>query len=376
MRKSQLLSLLKQTIFVLLYLCLTAVLPTVSQAQQQTAGDLFPIYRDGKLGFIDKTGKIVIQPQYNAGDGFSDGLARVLVGDKTVFIAPSGQVVLQPEFDSVQNFSEGLAVVNTGEVVDTHTRIAIKKGKWGYINQKGRLIIPLRFTHADAFSEGLAAVNHGDRSGFIDRRGKMVFEFPFDASFGFQEGFALVRQNKDQSFYFLDKTGKRLTTPAIEDARPFSEGLAAVRIGGKWGYIDKAGKVVIEPQFIEAGDFREGLAPAEVPVDIDQEKPCVTSPEGSSYRVSKKYGYIDKTGKMVVPPLFESAGPFVDGLANVHNCEQASFVDMTGKTIITSQFQYAMPFWNGLAEVEIGDSTGLRRGYIDRTGKFIWQPTK
>jgi len=46
----------------------------------------------------------------------------------------------------------------------------------------------------------------------------------------------------------------------------FPEGLAAVRIGddetGKWGFIDKSGKLVISPQFdaISHGGFSEGLA--------------------------------------------------------------------------------------------------------------------
>src|SRR5262249_43054146 len=54
--------------------------------------------------------------------------------------------------------------------------------------------------------------------------------------------------------------------------RNFSEGLCAVRIGNKWGYIDKTGKVVISPQFDSAGIFSEGLA-------------CV--------RKGRKVGYID-----------------------------------------------------------------------------------
>jgi sugar/nucleoside kinase (ribokinase family) len=41
----------------------------------------------------------------------------------------------------------------------------------------------------------------------------------------------------------------------------FSEGLAAVQIGGKWGYIDKTGKIVIEPRTLNsAKDFHNGLA--------------------------------------------------------------------------------------------------------------------
>ncbi len=48
--------------------------------------------------------------------------------------------------------------------------------------------------------------------------------------------------------------------PQFDQADSFSEGLARVKIGNKWGYIDKKGKLVIQPQFDEAASFSEGLA--------------------------------------------------------------------------------------------------------------------
>jgi WG containing repeat len=40
----------------------------------------------------------------------------------------------------------------------------------------------------------------------------------------------------------------------------FSDGLAAVRLGSKYGYIDKTGKLVIHPQFDLVLNFTDGLA--------------------------------------------------------------------------------------------------------------------
>jgi hypothetical protein len=48
--------------------------------------------------------------------------------------------------------------------------------------------------------------------------------------------------------------------PQFDRADSFSQGLARVKIDGKWGYIDKTGKLVIQPQFDEADAFSEGLA--------------------------------------------------------------------------------------------------------------------
>ena len=44
-------------------------------------------------------------------------------------------------------------------------------------------------------------------------------------------------------------------------ADPFSDGLALVGAGGKYGYIDKSGRYAIGPQYLGAGRFTDGLAP-------------------------------------------------------------------------------------------------------------------
>jgi hypothetical protein len=61
-------------------------------------------------------------------------------------------------------------------------------------------------------------------------------------------------------------------------ARSFSEGLAAVRIGRKWGYIDHTGKLVIPARFDDAKRFHGRYA--------------VVSDRG-------RWSWIDKTGRIV-----------------------------------------------------------------------------
>ena len=44
-------------------------------------------FTTGKVGFIDKTGHYVINPQFGLAHSFSDGLAAVRIGSKWGFIA-------------------------------------------------------------------------------------------------------------------------------------------------------------------------------------------------------------------------------------------------------------------------------------------------
>src|SRR5262245_26129532 len=69
---------------------------------------LFPIFQKGKTGFIDKKGQVVITPQFDAADVFSEGLALVSVGGKYGFINTKGELVINPQFESANSFSEGM----------------------------------------------------------------------------------------------------------------------------------------------------------------------------------------------------------------------------------------------------------------------------
>src|SRR6266849_5349942 len=177
---------------ILLTLFLSATL-LAAQPQSQSAKTFFPVEKDGKWGFIDRTGKIVIPLQFDGANEFHEGLALVTAGGKRLFIDTTGHVVITPQFDIVNNFCEGLAAVNIGQTKIPNLGLIANPGKWGYIDQTGKLVIPLKFEHAEDFSEGLAPVKvkvetvwcpadtSGNRSGasmmygYVDKTGKMIF---------------------------------------------------------------------------------------------------------------------------------------------------------------------------------------------------------
>ena len=85
-----------------------------------------------------------------------------------------------------------------------------------------------------------------------------------------------------------------------------------------------------------------------------------------------KYGYIDKTGKVVIEPQYERASDFSEGLAAIAVEKKWGYIDTTGKTVIEPQFDAAGKFTDDLAPVKVEKKTG----YIDKTGKYIWNPSE
>jgi len=125
----------------------------------------------GNEGYIDKKGNVVINPQFDYANKFSEGLAAVKIGDKWGYVDKMGKYVINPQFDRAGDFSEGRAAVMMGD-------------KWGYVNKTGKLVINPQFKFADDFLGGWAFVSYesqenenGFRQGYIDKTGASVYTF-------------------------------------------------------------------------------------------------------------------------------------------------------------------------------------------------------
>ncbi len=94
----------------------------------------------------------------------------------------------------------------------------------------------------------------------------------------------------------------------------------------------------------------------------------------------KKWGYIDKNGRLVIPFKFDGAGGFSEGLAAVEINERTGYIDKTGKLVIPPRFYRGYPFSEGLAVVVIHRSGQIEPppryhyGYIDKSGQVVIQP--
>lgn len=319
------------------------ITPQFEKASTSFSEGLANVKVGGRWGFINEEGKFVINPQfehkYRGSDhayNFSDGMAQVEYDGKWGYIDKEGILVVSPQFDFTEDYTEGLAVVLKDFLND----------KWGYIDKEGNYAINPQFDLAAAFSEGLAEVLIGDKCGFIDKDGKYVINPQFDFVGSFMEDLAWV--SIGDKFGFINKEGKYVVTPQFDNVSDCYEDLIAVEIGDKWGFINREGKWVINPQFDEVSAFSEGLATVDV---------------------GGKYGYIDKEGKYVINPQFDNAVAFHESLAIVKIGGKWGCVDKQGKYVINPQFDSISRFSGGLARVE-NDS---KWGYIDKEGNWIWQ---
>ena len=176
---------------------------------------LFIVVQNGKYGFIDTTGKIVIRPRFDYAVAFKNGFARVQVGNAFTYIDKTGRMIAKSQFDAPLDFSDGLARVGMG-------------GRYGYINASGKVVIKPRYSGAQPFSEGLAAVEIGGRYGYIDKSGKVVVKPVIDGDDvdAFEGGIVCIEVHK--RFGYVDRTGRIIIKPVLNGVLDFEEGLAAI----------------------------------------------------------------------------------------------------------------------------------------------------
>jgi hypothetical protein len=118
-------------------------------------------------------------------------------------------------------------------------------------------------------------------------------------------GDANVQSSETARYLFINKAGEIVVNASgYESVGNFSEGLAAVFDPHKgWGFIDKTGAVVIQPRFESALDFRDGLAPVVL---------------------AGKWGFINTTGDLVIDNQFEWVGEFSEGMAVVQRSSRTA----------------------------------------------------
>jgi len=212
-------------------------------------------------GYVDKTGKVVIEPHFDSARPFHNGLAAVLVDDKWGFVNQAGEIVIKPQFDFVRDFSENKAAVR-------------KKGEklFGFIDKTGKYIIEPQFNFAGNFSEGKATVLTGKEGeqqyGFINENGDMVIKPQFKDAWHFKNGLARILFNDE--YGLIDKTGKMIVSTKFKYISVF---LGDIFLGqnaeGNWGIVDE-NCMIINPTFYDIanelyGEYVEGGGTPEEP---------------------------------------------------------------------------------------------------------------
>ena len=316
---------------------------------------------EGRIGFKNASGQILIPAKYDEVREIEDDYYSVGADHKVGVIDKNGKEILEPKYYFIWGFSDGLFSLQIDGI----------GGKRGFADRNGKEVIPFIYKDAREFSEGICAVAKDNKKwGLIDKTGKEISEFKYDRLSSFSDG--VVYAELAGKYGILDKQGKEvisldpegLASPQtlldnaekgkntgafiFDNCQDFSENLGAVKLRGKYGFIDKSGKIVIPIIYSYVEPFYKGTAI----VGLDN-----------------KMRIIDKTGKTIKDLEYASVGWAREDFANVKlNGKFGRIERTTGKEIFPTVYESIVRFNKDLTAWAKLDG---KWGIIDKSGKAV-----
>lgn len=306
----------------------------------------------GKWGMIDTAGNWIIKPSFQGIWAFNNGLARVKVFEKGHgFIDRSNRLIIPPEYEEAYDFSS--------------YRSRIKEGAYyGYIDKQNRQVIPPTFAYASDFIKGKAVVKKDEKYGLIDTSGNWIIKNEYDRVQydSFMDG-VLVKQNNAYRHFSHD--GNMFITKSYAQSTPFYKDRAWIKNETGWSLIDKTGKTIsiIQARRIIYGGEDHWLIQQDNGFTISDMSGNVLTDglydqinrfsEGrAAYYKKPMWGYLDTQGKEIMGPRYFLIWDFKGGVARVADETGNYFIDRSGKEVLRGDYVDVRDFFENRARFQ------------------------
>ncbi len=283
----------------------------------------------GKCGFINKSGKPVIDCVYDTLLKFRPGYAIFVQNGKKGLVNDLGKVIISARYDDMEYFFGHLALVKTGAF-------------YGLVDELGQSVLPCKYESIERFENSTEALlvkktdKLGTKTGIYDLGGFPIIECKYDS---------IYADKSERNAVILIKDGmKEAGTVYYEPAITISDETKLIRFeeNNKYGLLTPDSQTVyVKPIYEYIDVFYNGLA--------------IVKKDGL-------WGMINKLGKEVVEPQYDYINPYSCGFARIARNGKVGFLDDKFREAITPSFNHAYPFKDSLAMVN-------KKYYIDTNGK-------
>lgn len=257
---------------------------------------------DDKWGMTGKDGSKKITPDYDYIGAYSEeeAVTPCCLNGEYYYIDKDGhkKLVGDKSYQYLGSFGCGYAPAQLNNI-------------YGYIDKNFKES-NFEYQYAGAFSNGVAAVKKDSKWELINTKFQKVSASDFDDikvdDYGYCSMFGLVVAKQNGKYYLFDTSGKKLFDAGYDDMKlpASSDEPIAIKNNDKWGFVNKSGQVVIKPQYADANSFSLNLAPV---------------------KENERWGFVDLSNKMAIEAKFFDAKPFSqNGSAPVKNSACWDFI--------------------------------------------------
>ena len=334
-------------------------------------GERWSVRRNGKMGIV-KVGEAngsfrvetIIPCEYDQVQTINDDeYYFVTNGPLHGLLRWDGETIIACVYNDIDlNKYEGLCSVK-------------RNGQKGLMSRTGEELVPCAFDDCGVIDEHFLWTRKDNTYGIYSSEGEKVQPCKF-SSFFIYEGkktkevslsdFAQLDQRQHPDLYAVvsGKVGtldsKKFTTKlpcAYDYLSDFAtrmkitngvlteQRLAVCRLNGKYGIVNSEGKQIQPMGFDELRKDVSDLS--------SKELPNMGSARDLHVRIGDKWGILTANGEQLAEVKFDSVGVFHDGLAVVKAAERYGYIDRSGAIVIPIQWMAAYDFSEGLAALRV-----------------------
>jgi hypothetical protein len=230
--------------------------------------------RNNVYALIDNKGKVKIPLEYASIQEASDNSVILLKDNKYELFSTSGKALSKISFNKLENLDSTRLIAKSGQwgIIDESGKEIIpfeydtifqkssqlielkKQGRVGLLNKEFQLILPYNFGYIGSMIGEFFVAQNGAYYGFYHQSGKEIFPWVYNEIF-YNENQSILLLKKDTKWCLADTSGKLLSSFIFDEIRMVkkpiktNEQIIAVRINKLWGFLSKTGKLIVTPQF-------------------------------------------------------------------------------------------------------------------------------
>ena len=302
------------------------------------------------FGYVDETGVWQVEPSYDIVYPFQEGYGIVAKEDKYGAFNEKGVLVIPLIYENLHSFEGEYAIFRDEQGM-------------GLLNQEGEKLTkgPYDFIENYHFERAVVGkIDEGEwRYGYIDKNGDEIISLNYKKADSFDDELALV-QNTQGDYQLIDLKGVVQHTFKNEEILGYQEGLVMYQepVGGLVGYMDTKGEVMIPPRYEWAMPFQEGVAIVGATPDSDARKGLINTSGELIYPIV--YNDIEYLGEERV-----ALGRAIDPEAPYKGSIYA-LGDLKGNKLTEDKFYRIAPYQEGIASVSDGTDTY----FMDTSGEL------
>ncbi len=283
---------------------------------------LYPWLENGKYGFINRDGKLLINCSYDEASAFYDGAAIVASKGKMGLINKKNEMLTPFEYD---------------EIFDPQLRTFIaKKGQfYGVLNHLGKLVVPLQYKDIQRLENGALMLEDSLgyylswADGVLFNSQPMVYEeieqYIESQKVTVPEVITSMLSDPNLPVIFIKNgkkglklNGKEIVAATFEEILPFQAAVAIAKKKGKYGLIDATGKTILNFDYTSIR-LLQGL--------------------GFLIEQNGLLGIYEINQGFTIPIAFEAIKPSEKTYLLVSNAGKDGLLTLTGKQVLETNYQ-------------------------------------